>query len=207
MPQLSQQHHKANLFYRYFLVISVFLILIQTSCGSIKNSKSNKFNIKSLIALEVDFHEADNFRFIDTFSNAKEFKSYLKDYMFEKEPKLSYPNPFYSKSQAIALFKGSNGTYLINHLNQSDGSLEKYFPKQKINLLFKYDDDGENNQNRDFENKSRKQIKITKPVISMDGKLALIWYSTYFVGDGHTGIHIFEKIDGIWVLSNFRELY
>ncbi|WP_028375003.1 hypothetical protein [Leeuwenhoekiella sp. MAR_2009_132] len=206
MAPYSQQHQKANLFYRYFLVISVFLILIQTSCGSIKNSKSNNFNIKSLIALEVNFHEADNIRFIDTFSNSKAFKSYLKDYMFEKEPKLSYPNPFYSKSQAIAMFKGSNGTYLINQLNQSDGSLEKYFPKQKINLLFKYDD-GENNQNRNFEYKSRKQIKITKPVISMDGKLALIWYSTYFIGDGHTGIHIFEKIDGIWVLSNVRELY
>ena len=41
----------------------------------------------------------------------------------------------------------------------------------------------------------------------MDGKLALIWYSTYFVGDGHTGIHMFQKIDGKWVLSNFRELY
>ncbi|MGO4913634.1 hypothetical protein [Leeuwenhoekiella sp. W20_SRS_FM14] len=182
--------------------------MIQTSCGSIKNSKSNNFNIRLLIALEVDFHEADNIKFIDTFSNSKEFKSYLKDKMFEKEPKLSYPNPFYSKSQAIALFKGSNGTYLINQLNQSDGSLEKYFPEEKINLLFKYDDDdGENNQNRDFEYKSSKQIKITKPVISMDGKLALIWYSTYFIGDGHTGIHMFEKIEGKWMLSNVRELY
>lgn len=206
MPQLSQQCHKANLFHWYFLVISVIFILIQTSCSSLKNSKITNFNIRSLITLEVNFHEIDNIKFIDSFSNAKEFKSYLKDYMFEKEPKLSYPNPFYTRSQTESLFKGSNGTYLINQLNQSDGSLEKYFPKQKINLLFKYDD-GENNQNRDFEYKSSKQIKITKPVISMDGKLALIWYSTYFIGDGHTGIHIFEKIDGIWVLSNVRELY
>jgi len=207
MAPNSQQYHKAIPFRRHPLAISVIFILIQTSCSSLKNSKITNLNIRSLITLEVNFHEIDNIKFIDSFSNDKAFETYLKDNLFEKEPKLSYPNPFYSKSQAIALFKGSNGTYLINQLNQSDGSLKKYFPEQKINLLFKYDDDGENNQNRDFEYKSSKQIKITKPVISMDGKLALIWYSTYFVGDGHTGIHMFQKNDGKWVLSNFRELY
>ncbi|MCC4212412.1 hypothetical protein [Leeuwenhoekiella parthenopeia] len=156
------------------------------------------------MALEVDFYEGDNIKFIDTFSNAKAFKSYLRDLLFEKVPKLSHPNPFYTSSQAESLFKGSNGYYLLDQLNHSDGSIIDFFPEQKTSLLLKQNS---NNLNNDFENKSSKQIRISKPVISKSGKLALIWYNTLFVGDGHTGIHLFEKIDGKWLLLKTREFY
>ncbi|RXG18532.1 hypothetical protein DSM03_1011223 [Leeuwenhoekiella aestuarii] len=106
------------------------------------------------------------------------------------------------------MFKLSQKDYLLNQLEYPKTSLKKLFPNEKKELLQNFDSKNEINKssNENYLYHTTPRIYLTNPIISKDGKYALIWYSKTTMGEGYSVMCLYELKNKKWKISKVREL-